>query len=54
MKEYWSTHDTCIDCIQNASTTCDEPIKKACDPKKGSHLPTYLFTYKCLPTYLNF
>ncbi len=28
MKECWSTHNTCTNYIQNASITCDEPIKK--------------------------
>ncbi len=38
--------------IQNASTTCDEPIKKACDPKKNPIyllIQAYLLTYAYLP-----
>jgi hypothetical protein len=48
MKEYWSTHNTCTNYIQNASITYYELIKK--DPT-CLLTSTYLFTYAYLPTY---
>ncbi len=41
MNEYQSTHNTCTNYIQNASTICDDPIEKACVKKKESYLPIY-------------
>ncbi len=37
--------------FKNTSTTCGEPINKACDPKKDpTYLLTYVLTYAYLPT----